>query len=183
MTIPNADNINHIVVFMTGAIPLQDGLAAAVYFSFPEPSAPPMWIFLGYICNQKPSAIFKITKLRQMTANCIEQQNAGMSFALTQPQVMSHVAQIGISIEPQNTVLQLSTDPSVSADSNNLNRFEEFGNRIAEGLFNYCSSFSNNAMFYATNSPNAQLVPVSTITDWYQRFVRNFKANPNFWRQ
>lgn len=72
ITIPNADCINHVVVFLTGQCPLPDGLASAVYFSFPNPSSPPAWIYLGYISNDKPSAIFKINKLKQMsTANNI----------------------------------------------------------------------------------------------------------------
>lgn len=85
ITIPNADNINHIVVFMTGSVPLPDGMAAAglycklyyrnnlfcslVYFSFPDPLSPPTWIYLGFISNQKPSAIFKITKLKQLSTD------------------------------------------------------------------------------------------------------------------
>lgn len=32
LNIPEADNINHIVIFLTGAIPLPGGLAGAVYF-------------------------------------------------------------------------------------------------------------------------------------------------------
>lgn len=32
--IPNADDINHIVIFMTGAIPFPDGMGAAGLISF-----------------------------------------------------------------------------------------------------------------------------------------------------
>lgn len=67
ITIPNADDINHVVVFLTGMVPLPVDMAGAVFFSFPDPSSPPSWIYLGYICNEKPSAIFKINKLKRMT--------------------------------------------------------------------------------------------------------------------
>ena len=185
ITIPEADNINHLVVFMTGSCPLPDGTAGAVYFSFPDPLAPPTWYYLGYISNQKPSAIFKITKLKQMATNG-NMGDGGMGFGLIQP-IISHVAQIGISVEPQNTVLQLtSADPSVNVtgSGSQLSKFEEFTNKAAENLFNYCSSFANNAMYFASNGAmsNQQFVPLITINEWYQRFMRNLKQNPNFWR-
>lgn len=49
LNIPEADNINHIVIFLTGIIPLPAGLAGAVYFSWPDPNAPPNWQFLGIV--------------------------------------------------------------------------------------------------------------------------------------
>lgn len=49
LNIPEADNINHIVIFLTGTIPLPAGLAGAVYFSWPDPNAPPNWQFLGMV--------------------------------------------------------------------------------------------------------------------------------------
>lgn len=52
INIPEADNINHIVIFLTGTISLPIGLAGAVYFSWPDPNAPPNWQFLGMV-NKK----------------------------------------------------------------------------------------------------------------------------------
>ena len=60
LTIPDADTINHIVVFMTGASPLPPALGGSVYFSWPDPNLPPSWQYLGFISNDKPSAIFKV---------------------------------------------------------------------------------------------------------------------------
>lgn len=51
LNIPEADNINHIVIFLTGSIPLPAGLAGAVYFSWPDPNAPPNWQFLGKLTS------------------------------------------------------------------------------------------------------------------------------------
>lgn len=163
---------------------------SAVYFSFPDPLAPPTWNYLGYISNQKPSAIFKITKLKQMTTtngNLIGGDSGAVSsFGFSQP-IVSHVAQIGISIEPEAAILQLASDPSVNAESNGtsqLTKFEEFTNKAAENLFNYCSSFANNAVYFANNPAVAgqQFIPIATINEWFQRFMRNLKQNPNFWR-
>lgn len=108
LNIPEADNINHIVIFLTGVIPLPAGLAGAVYFSWPDPNAPPNWQFLGYISNNKPSAIFKISNLKKLD----EMETNGLSAAMSQfnvfgSQPISHTAQIGVSIEPESTVTQL----------------------------------------------------------------------------
>jgi hypothetical protein len=65
VTIPNADSINHVVLFLTGLQPLPPNMAAAVHFSWPDPNAPPAWRYLGFVCNDKPSAIFKITNLKK----------------------------------------------------------------------------------------------------------------------
>lgn len=137
LNIPEADNINHIVIFLTGIIPLPAGLAGAVYFSWPDPNAPPNWQLLGmlngtkncyhpfenhndylkmlflmsnlgYISNSKPSAIFKISTLKKLD----EMETNGLSAAMSQfnvfgSQPISHTAQIGVSIEPESQVTQL----------------------------------------------------------------------------
>lgn len=108
LNIPEADNINHIVIFLTGAVSLPIGLAGSVYFSWPDPNAPPNWQYLGYISNNKPSAIFKISQLKKLD----EMETNGLSAAMSRfnvfgVQPISHIAQIGVSIEPESTVMQL----------------------------------------------------------------------------
>uniref|UniRef100_A0A3Q4HZA2 Protein Hikeshi n=1 Tax=Neolamprologus brichardi TaxID=32507 RepID=A0A3Q4HZA2_NEOBR len=59
------ENVNHVVVFMLGTVPFPAGMGGAVYFSFPDPaSGGPVWQLLGFITNDKPSAIFKISGLK-----------------------------------------------------------------------------------------------------------------------
>lgn len=109
LNISEADNINHIVIFLTGTIPLPVGMAGAVYFSWPDPNAPPNWQYLGYISNNKPSAIFKISQLKKLH----EMDENGLSTAFSQfnvfgSQPISHIAQIGVSIESEAAVNQLA---------------------------------------------------------------------------
>lgn len=108
LNIPEADNINHIVVFLTDTISLPLGMAGGVYFSWPDTSAPPNWQFLGYISNSKPSAIFKISQLKKLDE--METSNGAMSNAqynVFGVQPISHSAQIGVSIEPESNIMQL----------------------------------------------------------------------------
>lgn len=167
ITIPDADNINHIVVFLTGAIPFQDGIGGSVYFSWPNPVAPPTWQFLGYISNQKPSAIFKITKLKT-------DHTAVNPFA---PQPVSHVAQIGISVEP---LLQIQSQIPVTDDNVNVSNFMEFATKMLENFFNFASSFVTNPATVAL-SPN-EFIPITVFQQWYTNFQRRLQADPNFWK-
>lgn len=67
-------------------------LPFTVYFSWPDPNKPPTWHLLGNITNEKPSAIFKISGLKQTNGANLQ---TGFSFG---EQKMSHNAQIGISV-------------------------------------------------------------------------------------
>lgn len=49
---------------MLGTVPFPAGMGGAVYFSFPDPVGGQVWQLLGFITNDKPSAIFKISQLK-----------------------------------------------------------------------------------------------------------------------
>ncbi|XP_034184801.1 protein OPI10 homolog [Osmia lignaria lignaria] len=171
ITVPDADNINHIVVFLTGTIPFPDGTGGAVYFSWPDPTAPPNWQFLGYISNVKPSAIFKISTLKKNHE--FENSNLGI-FGVGK---ISHVAQIGVSVEPLGAIEQLAASVTEATS----NSFLEFVQKMLTSFLNYVTSFSVTQAQMAPN-PNENYVPLSTIQGWYETFERRLQQNPNFWK-
>ncbi|XP_033221772.1 protein OPI10 homolog [Belonocnema kinseyi] len=171
ITVPDADNINHIVVFLTGTIPFAEGMGGAVYYSWPDPNAPPNWQFLGYISNSKPSAIFKISNLKRNHE--FENQNLDI-FGMNK---ISHVAQVGVSVEPLAVLEQQAAMVSAAA----TNSFVEFAQKMLSNFLNYISSFSV-TQSQMTPNPTENFVPLSRVQAWYETFERRLAQNPNFWK-
>ncbi|XP_075213375.1 protein OPI10 homolog [Lycorma delicatula] len=175
ITIPDADDINHVAVFMTGTIPFPEGVAGLVYFSWPDPNAPPNWQPLGFISNTKPSAIFKISNLKTKT----EKELESSGFLGFDQRKISHFAQIGISVEANEIVAQ-QTDLLVK-QSNNQSTFMHFSKKMLENFLNFASSFAITQAQMVPN-PTETYFPLSSLQTWYQNFERRLEINPYFWR-
>ena len=119
---------------MTGQQPFPEGTGGAVYFSWP-PTQPELsgegasWQYLGMISNQKPSAIFKISKIKTKPLN----RNIGLSFSggNTMQQTVIN-AQLGISIESLSTLEGLASSAAAAATeiSPASRYFEKNGNAL-----------------------------------------------------
>jgi len=171
--IPDADNINHVVVFMTGQTPFPEGLGGSVYFAWPRPEGP-VWTLLGHISNTKPSAIFKISSLKKSESSDSQQIHFG---AMSQQQ--SHMAQIGISVESLDQISQQV--PATVANAPSLPAFVEFSRKMLENFFNFASSFALKQS-QMTPAPSETFVPLSTLNRWFENFQRRMQQDPNFWR-
>ena len=145
--------------------------AVTVYFSWPDPTAPPNWQFLGYISNAKPSAIFKISTLKKNHE--FENSNLGI-FGVGK---ISHVAQIGVSVEPIGAIEQQAATVTEATS----NSFLEFVQKMLTSFLNYVSSFSV-TQSQMTPNPTENFVPLSAIQGWYETFERRLQQNPNFWK-
>lgn len=165
--IVDADSINHVVVFLTGQTPFPDGYGGAVYFAWPS-ALGQNWILLGHITNIKPSAIFKVSKLKSTDSSMNPFQ------AMTNQPV--HVAQIGISVDPLTELSQQT--PATSAAVSNLEPFVDFSKKMVENLFNFVTSFSSPL----PPVPTETYIPSSVLQKWYDSFIRKMQQDPYFWR-
>ncbi|CAO3620916.1 unnamed protein product [Mucor hiemalis] len=166
----NAQNINHIVVFLLGTIPFEPGYAATVHLLWPNKN----WQLLGGLSNEKASAIFRL-KAKESSVN--------------NPQI-STSATLGISIEPIAVVQQeLSTiqQPSSSAlvkPGLNVSQVGLMAERVLENLYNYVTSFTVqnvpiNAIPIGQLTENGYL-PLKTFQTWYENLSRKLAVNPNY---
>eukprot|EP00116_Pleurobrachia_bachei_P011334 sb/3471596/ len=117
---------HHIVVFTTEPFP--DGYGGAIYFNWPNPE--PVWQYLGYITNEKPSAIFKVSKGSTAPSLAVF---GGVS-------TNSQLPQLGVMVTPLTELAQMtavSENKSLSVASN-----VQFVQNMLENLYNYLTSFS-----------------------------------------
>ncbi|TIB06419.1 hypothetical protein E3P96_00471 [Wallemia ichthyophaga] len=148
------EELNHVVIFLTGQVAFPDGIGATVHFLFPGYEKG--WQLLGKVSNEKPSAIFRLrgsaipSKLSSNTLNTVNNNN-------TQ-------AIIGISVEPINQVdsqtMALTPANTVASKSNES---QEVAKRMLENLFDFLSGFAH-------VGPET-LIPLSTLQQWYNKVL------------
>ena len=184
--------INHVVVFLTGQVPFSEGFGASIYLGWPAEGGGVSWQLLGFLSNNKPSAIYKITKvtdlpvlthslslpLSQVKPSEVVTpfgQDALASFA---GQVQS-AALVGVRVEPLEQMLQKT--PASGTQATTLSTMTEFSQKMVENLYNFASSYAVDPTQTAL-SAGETYVPASALTQWYTNFQRKLTANPNFWK-
>ena len=175
--LPDAKNINHIVVFLTNPLPF--GYAATIHFDWPGKP----WTLLGFVSNDKPSAIFKVGGKKQVSTIDI-----GMD--MMEDSIIT--AQLGLSIDLVANVEQAvssllesrlnETDMAISVP--NLSKPDTLSLKILENLYNYCTGFSTTSV--PINSTilgkdlNSTYLPLKVFQDWYNTILRKLSSNPHF---
>ncbi|XP_033639898.1 protein Hikeshi-like [Asterias rubens] len=133
----NAATINHIVVFLTGTEAFPEGMGGAIYFSWPSPEGEMVRMFLGFITNEKPSAIFKVVGLKKGSST-----NNSFMQSMPVQQPMKTMSQIGISEEPLHVIQHQI--PAETTQTLTLTSFSEFSMKMLENFYDYASSFGIN---------------------------------------
>ena len=175
LTLEQVESINHIVVFLTGQVPFSAGFGGSVFFGWPVGNDV-SWQLLGFISNEKPSAIFKISKVKPHEA---VQNPFSQEMMDTVSQLSSTTALIGISVESLDQIAQQV--PSADTQASTVDSFTEFTQKMLENFFNYASSFAV-APTPATLNPTETYIPSSVLQQWYMNFQRRLQTNPNFWK-
>ncbi|KAK6617855.1 hypothetical protein RUM43_014084 [Polyplax serrata] len=176
INVAKAESVNHLVVFLTGTVPFPEGTGGLVYFSFPDPNSPPCWHLLGYISNEKPSAIFKISNLKNTTKYALNSEGTTLMFG---QQETCLNAQLGIAIESIANIQQQC--PSTIDKTMSVSAFVEFTRKMLQNFVNYASSFVVTQTQMIPN-PSESFIPSSVLTNWYTNFERRLLQNPYFWR-
>lgn len=179
LALEQADTVHHVVVFLTGQVPFSEGYGGSIYIGWPssEPEGGGVsWQLLGFISNQKPSAIFKLVKVKpsNVVINPFSQELMD-TVAGHQP---TH-AQVGIMVEPLAEIVQKT--PAANTEASTVNSFIEFSQKMLENFFNYASSFSASPST-STMDPSGSYVPMAVLQQWYSNFQRRLQANPHFWK-
>lgn len=172
LNVADCEAVNHVVVFLLGTVPFPAGMGGAVYFSFPEPggAAGPVWQLLGFLTNDKPSAIFKISGLKAAVG-------ASHPFGAMAPS--PSIAQVGVSVEALDQLAQQI--PASSAAVSTVTSSLEFTQKMLDSLYNFASSFAV-SQAQMTPNPTETFIPSSCLLRWYENFQRRLAQNPNFWK-
>lgn len=178
--LPDAEAVHHVVVFLTGQMPFSEGYGGSIYMGWPSAEGSDIsWQYLGYIANEKPSAIFKLVKPKEkanMVQNLFSQELMDTMAAAGQQH--TH-AQVAIMVEPVSEIIQKV--PASNTEASTVDNFTDFSQKMLENFFNYASSF---CVTPATSpiDPSATYVPMAVLQQWYTNFQRRLQANPQFWK-
>lgn len=168
------ESVNHVVVFMLGTVPFPAGTGGAVYLSLPERASggAQAWQLLGFISNDKPSAIFKISGLKSGDGRA-------HPFGAVLSGVAQSVAQVGVSVEALEQLSQQIPAPGAAVAA--VDSFLHFTHKMLDSLYNFASSFAVSQAQMAPN-PTETFIPSSCVLKWYENFQRRLAQNPNFWK-
>ena len=150
-----AQAINHICVFLT--TPFPDNYGASVYYKYHNN---PAFIPLGILTNDKPSAVFKL-KHKPVEDNSMTDDES---------------IQLGISIEPLETVLQIQRSRSIEMSTSMTDLGpENIVQKVVENFYNFCAGF------YSGDYIPVKVFQVRSriMQDWYTRTMTKMKNDPS----
>lgn len=193
LAVDGVESVNHIVVFLTGQVPFGEGFGGSIYLGWPSNAVGGQvsanldsvsWQLLGFISNEKPSAIFKIAKVKphEIVANPFGES---MAMDMSANSLTSTSALVGVSVEPLAEIVQKT--PSADTVASTVDTFTEFSQKMLENFFNYAASFAASPAQIAMQQQvvgglNESYIPFSALQQWYMNFQRRLQSNPDFWK-
>ncbi|KAH7729408.1 hypothetical protein AAVH_02883 [Aphelenchoides avenae] len=175
--IPNATAVNHLCVFLTGAQPFPVDTGGSVYLRLPSADSGPAWHYLGFICNEKPSAIFRIGQLNKPASN---QDGLFTGTGMASAIVPSGSAQVGIQVEPLASI-QAKIPAQGTAASQQSSQYE-FADKMLRNFANYAQSYLISMPRLDNPTTTAEYIEAKVFDKWFTEFQRRLQQNPNFWK-
>lgn len=133
--------------------------------------SPPNWELVGYVSNEKPSVVFKISGLNK--------ENTNELFPFGQLPI-SHHAQVGISME-STTIASPLISQLEAKKPQKQSLFIEFTQKMLQHFIDFTSNTCQTSSLGFTK-PSESYIPLTVVQAWYQNFQNKFAANPNFWQ-
>jgi len=169
-----------VVVFLTGTQPFPEGTGGSVYIRLPFSSDSNdfgNWLYLGFICNAKPSAIFKVAQLNKSS---MRSEALFTNTVFSQSGGDAGTAQIGIMVEPLSAI-EAKVPPEGSTPSYRTT-IEEFPRKMLQSFLNHVQSFAVRMPRPDNAFSTADYVPITAVQEWYNTFQRRLSMNSNFWK-
>ncbi|BGO91485.1 hypothetical protein NBRC10512_003146 [Rhodotorula toruloides] len=175
--IQDAEQLNHITIFLTGQAPFPEGYGCTIHLDTPGKG----WQLIGGLTNAKPSAIFRLRNTFIPSSSSFS-----ASFAPSAP-TSSSTATLGILCEPLASVeSQLSSlgQTALGAASNPANSTAlvpakpagqgadpvALAGLVGKNLFNSVAGFAQPL------PDGSQWIPLNTVERWYRDFERKLKT-------
>ncbi|PLW18346.1 hypothetical protein PCANC_14190 [Puccinia coronata f. sp. avenae] len=165
------DSINHLVVFLTGIVPLPDGYGASIHFQFPNK---PEWQLLGMLSGTKPSAIFRLkgtTVRSQQDWTGAEMGGTATATAMLGI-LVGPLAEIEASCSALNSALAVRTNPCSNPQASTPGLLQ-LAKAIGLNLFTYIASFASSPF------DNQTWIPIAVLEKWWKQFELKLANSPN----
>ncbi|KAJ2783803.1 hypothetical protein H4R18_001478 [Coemansia javaensis] len=184
--LPDAQSINHIVVFLLGTAPFEPGFAATVHLLWPSRE----WQFLGALSNDKPSAIFRLRAAAAGAPAGAPGTSAELGISVEPIQAVEQQVQLHQQQQQQQQpaaagagALALVRAPSAPplAGQPAVQAAQQLAERALQNLYDYATSFATRAdasMGVLGSGAAVQVLPVKVFDDWYRAFLRRIQRDP-----
>ncbi|KAJ2225808.1 hypothetical protein IWW45_007723 [Coemansia sp. RSA 485] len=177
--LPDAHNINHIVVFLLGTIPFEPGFGATVHLLWPNKN----WQMLGALSNEKPSSIFRLKSVVGQDGQPMPNISAELGISIEPLQSVEQQLQQMRGQQQQQPAASTTSSALVPAASGSLSLqvARQFAERTMQNLYEYATSYAKSPDatmgLLGSNAP-VQVLPVKAFDDWFQSFLRKVQRDP-----
>ena len=178
MQVEYATAVNHLCVFMTGSTPFPEGYGGSIHIGWPPPSptqSDPVWQYLGFISNEKPSAIFRIARGEPGAAPTRPFGPSGSSLPQNIPNT---TVLVGVSVELLPAIAEKL--PDASSQVVTVDFQTQFVTKMLDSFINYALSFEVAPSSISPVSAD-QFIPSRAVKSWAERFRTQMNLDPHFW--